>query len=203
MQRLLHTILPFAALFCCLALSGCAPKTTVVLVSDPQGSVGAITVSTDAGSMTIDQERESTRVRGRQQQPAAPKVLSEDAVQNRFREALAIQPDQPVHFVLQFRSDSAELIATSRALLPTILAAIRERDSHDISSIGHTDTAGDPAYNLRLSEQRAEMVARLLVEGGVARESIEVTSHGENNPVVRTGDNASESRNRRVEVVVR
>jgi outer membrane protein OmpA-like peptidoglycan-associated protein len=203
MQRSTSLIFALAVLLCCLAVAGCTPKTTVVLVSDPQGEVGEITVSNDAGTVTMDKERQSTSVRGQGQGPADTGILSKEEVDRRFREALAIQPRQPLHFVLYFKSDSIELAAESRAILPEILQSIKDRDSQDISSIGHTDTAGDLSYNLQLSQQRAEAVARLLEAAGVARGNIEVTSHGEKNPVIRTGDNVSEPRNRRVEVVIR
>ena len=73
----------------------------------------------------------------------------------------------------------------------------------DTSVVGHTDTAGSKEYNYRLSRRRAEAIARLLVAGGVAPDLLEITSHGKDNPVVPTGDNVSEPRNRRVEVTIR
>ena len=72
---------------------------------------------------------------------------------------------------------------------------------HDV--VGHTDTAGDKNYNLSLSKRRAAQVSNLLVDRGVRREHIYTTSHGEENPLVKTKDNVHEPLNRRVEVVVR
>ncbi len=184
-------------------LSACAPKTTVVLVADPEGGVGAVSVTNDAGGVTMTKERESTSVSGRQSEPGTIEVISEEKVQEKFAEALAIQPKRPIHFILYFLSGSVDLSVASSNSIVTIVQAIRDNRSTDISSIGHSDTAGDDAYNLRLSKQRAEEVARLLVEAGVERNLIEVTSHGERNPIIKTGDNVAEERNRRVEVVVR
>lgn len=184
-------------------LSACAPKTTVVLVADPEGGVGAVSVTNDAGGVTMTKERESTSVSGRQSEPGTIEVISEEKVQEKFAEALAIQPKRPIHFILYFLSGSVDLSVASSNSIATIVQAIRDNRSTDISSIGHSDTAGDDAYNLRLSKQRAEEVARLLVEAGVERDLIEVTSHGERNPIIKTGDNVAEERNRRVEVVVR
>lgn len=42
-----------------------------------------------------------------------------------------------------------------------------------------------------------------LAAGGGGPGALEITSHGEANPLVPTGDNVSEPRNRRVEVTVR
>jgi outer membrane protein OmpA-like peptidoglycan-associated protein len=69
--------------------------------------------------------------------------------------------------------------------------------------VGHTDTVGDKLYNYKLSLKRARALASLLVSKGVDRSILEITSHGKDNPLVPTGDQVSEPRNRRVEVTVR
>ena len=46
-------------------------------------------------------------------------------------------------------------------------------------------------------------VGALLAAEGIDPGALEITSHGEANPLVPTGDNVSEPRNRRVEVTVR
>ena len=43
----------------------------------------------------------------------------------------------------------------------------------------------------------------MIVAGGIDSKMVEVTGHGENNPLVDTADNVSEPLNRRVEIVVR
>ena len=69
--------------------------------------------------------------------------------------------------------------------------------------MGHSDTLGDKAYNLALSMRRAMAVQKLLVEKGIDEAFIDTTSHGEENPLVKTADNVGNPKNRRVEVVVR
>ena len=116
---------------------------------------------------------------------------------------MAAQPQAPAHFILQFESGSTALVPASRPLLARIVSTIQERKSLDVSVIGHTDTAGSDEFNNQLARQRAEGVARLLVEAGVDPRLLEVTSHGKAIPLVPTGDNVPEPRNRRVEVTVR
>ncbi len=194
-------------LFCFLALllllSGCAKKTMVVLLPDPEGKVGHVTVSTDVGSLDITKAREATVVKGREYEPAPPKILSEDEIKAQFSSALEALPVQPVHFILYFKGDSTGLTADSRNTLPTILASIHNRRSQDISVIGHTDTAGSRQYNLQLSRKRASAIKKILIQKGIDSAYIKSTSHGEENPLIKTGDNVHEPRNRRVEVVVR
>ena len=63
---------------------------------------------------------------------------------------------------------------------------------------GHTDDRGSDAYNMRLSLRRAEAVADVLAEAGLARQDIEVKGLGRAMPVVPS--DAAE--NRRVAIVV-
>jgi outer membrane protein OmpA-like peptidoglycan-associated protein len=63
---------------------------------------------------------------------------------------------------------------------------------------GHTDATGDPAYNLALSEARANAVRRALIERGVPAELLSARGYGPQRPV---GDNATPEgrrQNRRV-----
>ena len=183
--------------------SGCAEKTTVVLLPDPDGKVGHITVSNDAGSMTIDEAREATTIRGHDSRPSAPEILSLEKIDADFSQVLTILPGQPVHFILYFQEGSNELTAESRQTLPAIFESIHSKKSQHISVIGHTDTVGDRRYNLQLSRERAAAIRRLLVRQGVAADTITSTSHGQENLLIKTADNVNEPRNRRVEVVVK
>ena len=76
-------------------------------------------------------------------------------------------------------------------LLPEIIETIIARNSVYIGVIGHADTAGDRNLNLKLSTRRAEAVSRLLIERGIKPEYLETSSHGEENPLIRTEDNVS------------
>jgi outer membrane protein OmpA-like peptidoglycan-associated protein len=184
-------------------LTACAPKNTVVLVPDPDGAVGQITVSNAGGSVDIDTANQYTVVKDQATAPDIPEKMDQAKIQNLFGKALAIQPPPPIHFILYFRTDSTDLRSDSVEVLPNIIAAIRERGSERISVVGHTDTSGGKEYNLKLSTRRAQAVRNRLVEMGIADTLIEVTSHGEENPLIKTGDNVRNAKNRRVEVVVR
>jgi outer membrane protein OmpA-like peptidoglycan-associated protein len=124
-------------------------------------------------------------------------------IESAFGAALSAQPTPPRHFILYFDQGSTELTPASRSDFPVIVAAVREYASVDTSVVGHSDTAGDARVNLELSLRRALAVGALLAAGGIDPGTLEITSHGEANPLVPTGDNVSEPRNRRVEVTVR
>jgi outer membrane protein OmpA-like peptidoglycan-associated protein len=186
-----------------LWLSGCTPKNIVVLLPDPDGSVGKITVENRAGSVEIDTPNQATDVRDDQTVPRKPYQIKQEKIDAIFADALAIQPEAPVHFILYFKQNSTALKPESLKKLPDIIGTIKEKNSVNISVVGHADTAGDKNYNLSLSRRRASSVSRQLVDRGVRREYIYTTSHGEENPLVKTGDNVHETLNRRVEVIVR
>jgi outer membrane protein OmpA-like peptidoglycan-associated protein len=180
-----------------------APSTQVVLLPDPDGRVGVLEVSNAKGKQTLDQAWQATESASMDQAPGGPEILGETQVRRMFREALEAEPLPPVGFILYFKTDSTKLSPESHTLLTKVLDAIRVRKSTDIVVSGHTDAVAPIDYNRRLSARRAEAVADALVAGGVDRQSIQITSHGEGNPLVPTADGVPEPRNRRVEITVR
>ncbi|MEO8115504.1 MAG: OmpA family protein, partial [Phenylobacterium sp.] len=63
--------------------------------------------------------------------------------------------------------------------------------------VGHTDSSGSPAYNVRLSERRAKAVADALVGLGVNQTALSVDWKGEKELAVPTPDGTKEPLNRR------
>ncbi|MGC4054558.1 MAG: OmpA family protein [Paludibaculum sp.] len=112
-------------------------------------------------------------------------------------------PPRKCSFSSTSRKEERLVIAESEALLPQILAAISERHSTEITVTGHTDTTADPQYNYQLGLRRAQAVARILTERGVAASDVFVSSHGQADLLVKTPNGVAEQRNRRVEVIVR
>ena len=184
-------------------IMACGHKNMIVLVPDPDGSVGQVTVSNVAGSVEMDRANQSTTVQDQQSAPAAPAELSPEAVQDLFGKVLSNAPPPPVHFLLYFESNSVQLLPASVQQLPEIVATVQQRVPTRVSVVGHSDTLGDKAYNLDLSLRRAMAVRQQLVEKGVDETFMQVSSHGEENPLVKTADNVANAKNRRVEVTVR
>ncbi len=65
---------------------------------------------------------------------------------------------------------------------------------------GHADERGTREYNMALGERRAKAVNRFLTVQGAAANQIEVVSYGEERPAMMGRDDASQSKNRRVEL---
>lgn len=188
---------------CACWMAACGPKNIVVLVPDPDGAVGRITVSNAAGSVEIDTPNASTTISHAGSAPSAPKALDPKKIHRLFGNVLANQPEPPLHYLLYFEKDSTRLRPDSRGLLPEVIETIQSREAQHISVVGHSDRLGDKRYNLELSRRRAAAVKELLTSMGVPEAYIDTTSHGEENPIVPTVDNVGNARNRRVEIVVR
>jgi len=67
---------------------------------------------------------------------------------------------------------------------------------------GHTDSVGGDAFNVRLSEQRADSVKDFLGEQGVSLSVITAQGFGKAEPVATNDTAEGRQRNRRVEIVV-
>jgi outer membrane protein OmpA-like peptidoglycan-associated protein len=174
----------------------------ILLLPDDEGKTGSIVVSGSGGERVLSAPRQAVRVSAGTP-PDKPFVIPEEEVRAQAGPALEALPKPPARFILYFKHDSDELTRKSLARLPEMMQTIRERAPVDLSVVGHTDTVGDRPYNYQLSLRRARAVAALLAAKGVDSSLFDITSHGKDNPLVPTGDQVSEPRNRRVEVTVR
>lgn len=77
------------------------------------------------------------------------------------------------------------------------VAAAKTLGSVRIMVTGHTDTVGSDRYNQALSVRRAQSVKDEMVRQGVAADSIEVQGKSFHDPMVPTGPNVREPKNRR------
>lgn len=182
-----------------LLLAGCASE-KVVLLPDPEGKVGRIEVRARDNATELSRAYAEANVsRG-----AVSAVQTDrETVQRRYGAVLAGLPPRPRRFELNFEFGTDRLTAQSRALLPDILASLKDFPAPEVVVTGHTDSAGDAAYNDRLSLERAQRVRDLLVGAGIPREVIETVGRGEREPLVPTRPGASEPRNRRVVIKLR
>jgi outer membrane protein OmpA-like peptidoglycan-associated protein len=113
------------------------------------------------------------------------------------------------HEEVVFKTDSAEITDTERpkleASLQQINAALAKH--HDefgrptLFIAGHTDTVGGTAYNFKLSQARAQAIARWFKSRGL-RIPVAYEGFGEAALAVKTADNVDEPRNRRVDYIL-
>ncbi len=104
-------------------------------------------------------------------------------------------------FLVFFDFDKSGLNDTGKQVVDAVSAQIKKRkDLKAIRLVGHTDTSGSAAYNMRLSARRAEAVRSALAERGVSVDLLETLARGEDDLMVSTPNNTREPANRRVEV---
>ena len=105
---------------------------------------------------------------------------------------------------LFFDHDKAALKSESKPALVEIAKLLKARPKLNVYVVGHTDSTGSFAYNLKLSEDRARAIVDALVKDyGIA--SVRLEPHGVASlaPVFTNQSDAGRAKNRRVELVER
>ncbi len=103
---------------------------------------------------------------------------------------------------LMFPINSAVLSSGYKDDLASAAAVFKKYPDTNILIEGHTDDTGADAYNLELSQKRAETVAAFLASQGISRSRFETKAYGESQPKYPNDSEANRSKNRRVEVGV-
>ena len=184
-------------------LGGCSTAgTTLILMPDESGKVGAITVKTQNEFKVIDTRYGMVTLKEGDTRLSATQPLSETQVYADYVRLIRSQPSKPVSFILYFVSGTADLVKTSQAHVAMIVDRIKAQMPTEITLIGHTDTTGSDNFNDRLSLKRAKAVEKLLKEHIPALHEINVQYFGAKNLLIPTPPNVEEQRNRGVEVLV-
>ncbi|MGE3540278.1 MAG: OmpA family protein [Candidatus Tectimicrobiota bacterium] len=101
-----------------------------------------------------------------------------------------------------FDFDKATLRPEARQQLGVVLQALKEQPNLQTHIVGHTDSVGSDAYNVRLSQRRANSVATYLAAQGVPRAGTTVDWRGEREPVATNDTAEGRAQNRRVEITL-
>jgi outer membrane protein OmpA-like peptidoglycan-associated protein len=99
---------------------------------------------------------------------------------------------------IYFEFDSAELTAESFDGINEVCGFLLEYPDLKIEIVGHTDDMGDESYNQRLSERRAESVAKAFIDRGVSAERIKTKGCGSTQPLLPNNFDELRDFNRRV-----
>ncbi|MBP8046076.1 MAG: OmpA family protein, partial [Psychrobacter sp.] len=84
---------------------------------------------------------------------------------------------------ITFAFDSASLNPSFRPTLDKLAATMNEYNQNTVTIAGHTDSVGNPSYNMNLSRDRANSVRNYLVSRGVASNRINVVAYGQTRPI--------------------
>ena len=103
---------------------------------------------------------------------------------------------------IQFVQSKAELLPDAQPAMEQLLAFMQTNRTTEIMLAGHTDNQGDFDANVKLSQDRVDLVKRYLVSNGVAARRITAKGYGPTRPVASNSRESSRQQNRRVEMTV-
>lgn len=123
--------------------------------------------------------------------PDTPRGTAVDAVGCPRKGSITLQG-------VTFEFNSATLTAASRPVLDDVAADLKKYPRLRVELQGHTDSVGADAYNLRLSQKRADAVREYLVSQGVGADQLAAKGYGETQPTADNTSEAGRAENRRV-----
>jgi outer membrane protein OmpA-like peptidoglycan-associated protein len=132
-------------------------------------------------------------------------VAAQLTLTKRPRQPNVVVTDKEVKLkkAVHFQHDSAEILPDSMGIIEEAAEALRNHT--EIASVevqGHTDDSGTPAYNLRLSAERANAVREALVLNGVEENRLTAHGYGQEKPLVPNTNEANRAKNRRVQLII-
>lgn len=102
--------------------------------------------------------------------------------------------------MVHFRFDHSDLTRGAMDTLTSVANTLKANPGVNVDIVGHTDWIGTNAYNMRLSQARAETTRRYLIEQGVAADRITIRWRGEEEPIADNESTAGRAQNRRAEI---
>ncbi|UFH47032.1 OmpA family protein [Flavobacterium galactosidilyticum] len=160
-------------------------------VAGPKENAGCPWPDTD-GDGVLDKDDECPTVAGPASNKGCPEVTAE-ALDNIKVQARAIY----------FNSGKSTFkSADVPARLDAMTTILKNYPNAKFSVEGHTDSDGSDAFNMKLSQDRADVVKDALIERGIKSSNINSVGYGESRPVETNKTAAGKAKNRRTEVIL-
>lgn len=155
-------------------------------------AVGVVTGAAVGGAIGHSMDEKERKIR----EIAAERDASEMEVERLREDLLRVS----VSSEASFDFDRAEIKPEFKPTLDRVARVLRDDPGLRITIIGFTDSIGSEAYNLRLSQRRADATASYLISQGVAASQIATEGLGEAEPRASNATEAGRAQNRRVEI---
>jgi outer membrane protein OmpA-like peptidoglycan-associated protein len=101
-----------------------------------------------------------------------------------------------------FASNKATLLPEAKNRLTQVTTALLETKDRHLEIQGYTDSQGKDAYNIDLSQRRADAVRVHLIAGGYPPDLITAKGAGKASPVADNATAEGRANNRRVEILI-
>ena len=102
---------------------------------------------------------------------------------------------------IRFDVNKSTLKPESMGAINEIYTLLKDNPDLKFSVEGHTDSQGDDAFNMKLSEERAETVKNTLLKMGISADRLASKGWGESKPISNNASPEDMANNRRVEFV--
>ena len=103
---------------------------------------------------------------------------------------------------ITFDTDRYEVKSSFYDTLNSVALVLNEFNRTRVDVSGHTDSTGSEAYNMELSQRRANSVTQYLVSQGVNANRLVVQGFGPNQPIASNANATGRAQNRRVEIQI-
>ncbi|WP_187264807.1 OmpA family protein [Pontibacter beigongshangensis] len=103
---------------------------------------------------------------------------------------------------LNFDTGSARIQPESQEQIDNIAKILKAYPQVNIKIGGYTDNVGQPASNLKLSQERAQAVKAAIQKLGIVAGRLEAEGYGEQHPVADNTTEQGRAQNRRIDVLV-
>ena len=101
-----------------------------------------------------------------------------------------------------FDFNKSNLQSAAKKQLDKFAAEMADMPETDITILGHTDNVGTAEANQKVSDNRANAVAKYLQNKGISKDRIIAEGHSFNDPVADNSTAEGRAQNRRVEIYV-
>ncbi len=103
---------------------------------------------------------------------------------------------------ITFNTNESVIKTSANPVLDSVALVAKEYNKTRLQIVGYTDSTGNDAINLPLSERRAAAVANYLALRGVAGSRISSYGAGAANPIATNSTAEGRAQNRRVEIML-
>jgi len=102
-----------------------------------------------------------------------------------------------------FATGSSAVSAGLRGDLGVLAANLNRYPNSVVEVQGHTDNVGASAFNVNLSQSRAQAVTSILASNGVSQSRLRAIGLGEDSPIASNLTPEGRAQNRRVDIIIR